>query len=132
MSPTVQSAFEEVERGLLRAIVLAGDDLLFERADDYRCQSLSWLIVKPIDGLPEVPLQIGEIDGAGNTRWSLPTAFPSTSDMEFEFFDFFDWYPYGIVDFPYVRVRVVNFPQRNNVLSFMALIEPRYCRFFLA
>jgi hypothetical protein len=130
MSPEVQEAFEEVERGLLRGIVLAPVGLS-ERAGEYRKKPLSWLVVELADGVQELPLQLGEVDGVGNTRWNMPVVLPMEGRASFEFFDFFDWHPYGVVDLPYVRARVVDLPGKPDSRGSMALIEQRYCRFLI-
>lgn len=128
MSPEIQEAFEQVEAGLLRAIVLAPLGVS-ERANEYRTKSLSWLIVKPADYLQECPVQIGERESSGNTTWGTPVSLAVDGRATFEFFDFFDWYPYGLIDLPYVRVRVDSLPSHPTAQGLLALIEQRYCRF---
>ena len=130
MSPEIQDAFEKVEHGLLQVIVLAPLGIS-DRADEYRRKPLSWLVVQPSDGVRECPLQFGEVDGAGNTRWSVPIVLSTEGNVVFEFFDFFDWYPYGSIDLPYVRVLVRDLPSKPEAQGLMALIEQRHCRFLL-
>jgi hypothetical protein len=130
MSLEIQEAFEEVERGLLRGIVLASAGLT-ERAGEYRQKPLSWLMVELADGVQELPLQFGEVDEIGNTRWKIPVVLPMGGRARFEFFDFFDWNPYGMIDLPYVRARVVDLPGKPDAQGSMALIEQRYCRFLI-
>ncbi|MDR2260031.1 MAG: hypothetical protein LBE06_03675 [Azoarcus sp.] len=130
MSPQIQMAFEEVERGLLRGIVLAAVGLS-ERASEYRQRPLPWLVVEPIKETRELPLQLGKVDDEGNTRWGMPIALSITGRTVFEFFDFFDWYPYGMVDLPYIRARVFDLPSKPDSRGSIVLIEQRYCRFLV-
>jgi hypothetical protein len=132
MSPEIQEAFGEVERGLLRGIVLAPMGLS-ERASEYRQKPLSWLVVEPADEVRELPLQLGKIDDIGNTYWSLPLVLPIKGYVSFQFFDFFDWcHTYGILDMPYIRARVIDLPGKPENCGSIALIKQYYCRFFIA
>lgn len=128
MSPEVQESFEEVERGLFGGIVLAPLGLS-SRASEYRKTPLSWLIISPSAEAQEIPMQFGEVDSLGNTSWRMPTVQPVDASTSFEFFDFFDWYPYGVVDLPYVRARVADLPSAPDTRGKMALIEQRFCQF---
>jgi hypothetical protein len=128
MSPEIQEAFAQVEVGLLCAIVLAPLGAS-ERASEYRKKPLSWLIVKPADYLHECRMQIGERESSGNMRWGMPVSLAVDDRTTFEFFDFFDWDPYGIIDLPYVRVRIGSLPSNTTAQGSLALIEQRYCRF---
>ena len=82
MSPEIQVAFEEVEHGLLRVIVLVPLGIS-DRADEYRRQPLSWLVVQPSDGVRDCPLQFGEVDSAGNTRWGMPVVLSTAGNVVF-------------------------------------------------
>jgi hypothetical protein len=85
--------------------------------------------VQPISGLQELPLQFGEVDELANIRWGMPVVIPVRNRTAFEFYDFFDWSPCGMIDLPYVRVRVRNLPRIANAQGSLALIEQQYCRF---
>lgn len=128
MSPDVQEAFGEIERGLFRGIVLTPLGVA-DRADEYRSKPLPWLLAQPQGDLSECPLQFGEVDANGNTRWGSPVQLPMTKLIAFEFFDFFDWDPYGVIDLPYVRARVRDLPSKADVPGSIVLIEQRNCEF---
>lgn len=130
MSPEIQEAFGEIDQGLMRGIVLAPLGMA-NRSNEYRRGPLSWLVVQPSEHLQEWSVQYGEVDAAGNTRWSMPLVLPTTGQIVFEFFDFFDWRPYGVIDLPYVRVRIRDLPSRPDLQGLMALVPQRYCRFEL-
>lgn len=128
MSPEMQDAFSQIERGLFAAIVLSSLNVS-KRAEEYREQPLSWLILEPASELTEWPVQFGDIDGTGNTTWQLPSVIDVKEGMIFEFFDFFDWNAFGFVDFPYVRARVRATKVTTPLQGAVALIEQRLCRF---
>jgi len=131
MSADIQEAFNNVEIGLFQAIVLSPLGI-FERAREYRKHPLSFIIVKPVSELREVPMQIGSRDAKNNIKWGMPISIDAQSDMTLEFYDFFDWYSYGHIDLPYVRVRVRDLPGQNKLQGNIALIEQHVCRFFFS
>lgn len=131
MSPEIQEAFSSVEIGLFKSIVLAPFDA-FDKAKEYRQHPLPFIIVKPAKGLSELPLQIGEIDNNGNTVWKLPTSIKVHAATHFEFYDYFDWYPYGFIDLPYVRARFRDVSANGDLQGKIALIEQSLCQFFFA
>lgn len=65
MSPEIQSAFESVELGLFQVLVLTPLGA-FDRADQYRRQPLPFILVKPAQGLRDLPIQVGERDDRGD------------------------------------------------------------------
>ena len=87
MSPDIQEAFGQVERGLFRAIVLAPLGVS-ERVKEYREKPLSWIVVTPSEHLEECPVQIGERDSSGNTTWGMPISLSVDDSVTFDFFDF--------------------------------------------
>lgn len=128
MSPEIQSAFESVEIGLFQAIVLTPLGMS-GRIDEYRRQSLSFILVKPLNELSDLPLRVGMNDERGNTIWEMPVSVSVDNQSVFEFFDYFDWYPYGYIDFPFVRARVVSLPSQPSLQGAMVLIEQAHCHF---
>jgi hypothetical protein len=128
MSPDVQEAFAQVEKGLFAATVLLPLGVP-DRVSEYRAGPLSWIVVSPVEGLPEMPVQVGARDGRGNMKWAPSIKVPVDDRLGFEFFDFFDWYPYGRIDLSYVRVRIRQLPSHPDAQGSMALIEQRHCRF---
>ncbi len=128
MSAEIQRAFENIELGLFQALVLTPLGA-YDRADQYRKKALPFILVKPANGLCDLPLQVGERDDRGNTTWGMPISVSVDDQSTFEFFDYFDWYPYGYVDLPYVRARVASLPSRPSLQGAMVLIEQIHCRF---
>lgn len=128
MSPEVQRAFESVEIGLFQVLVLTPLDM-FDRYDQYRQQPLSFIQVQPTRTINELPLQVGKRDVNGNTVWEMPISVSVDDQSTFEFFDYFDWNPYGYIDLPYVRARVASLPSQPSLQGSMVLIEQTYCRF---
>ena len=128
MAPDIQSAFESIELGLFQALVLIplGKS---DTIDQYRRQALPFILVRPADGLCDLPLQVGERDANGNVSWDTPISISVDDQVSFEFFDYFDWYPYGYMDLPYVRARVASLPSQPNLQGAMVLIQQIYCRF---
>lgn len=128
MSSEMQEAFNSVEIGLFQAIVLAPLGI-FDKAKEYRKHPLPFIIVKPTEELLEMPLQFGEVDVSGNTVWAMPTSVKVQPDMAFEFYDFFDWRPYGYIDLPYTRARLRVLPGQEDPQGKVVLIEQHVCRF---
>lgn len=131
MSPEMQDAFEHVELGLFQAIVLTPMGA-FDRADLYRRQPLPFILAKPQKERRELPLRVGVRDENGNTSWETPISVSVDSRSAFEFLDFFDWYPYGYIDLPYVRARVASLASEPSLEGAMVLIEQIHCRFCFA
>lgn len=132
-SPEVQEAFEHVEKGLFLSIVLIPLGAI-DRVDDYREKPLSWLVIRPPGHLRDLPLQLGRREKSGNTIWDTPISVRLSGKdcAAFEFYDFFDWRPFGVIDLPLVRSRVAALPGQPNASGSLALIEQRHCRFLFA
>jgi len=128
MSPEIQNAFEHVELGLFQAIVLTPMGAL-DRTDLYRKQPLPFILAKPHKVHRELPLQVGMRDENGNTSWATSITVSVDSQSSFEFFEFFDWYPYGYIDLPYVKARVASLESKPSLEGSMVLIEQVYCCF---
>jgi hypothetical protein len=128
MSPDIQMAFSQIERGLFSAIVLNPLGMT-ERVVEYRKKSLSWILVTPFDYLDTYPVQFGTRDSSGNIIWSLPTSIAVDDNRTFEFFDFFDWYPYGFIDLSYIRAQVNPSTDQSNTQGSLVLIKQQYCHF---
>ncbi len=128
MSPEIQEAFGYVELGLFQAIVLSPLDA-DKRAKEYRKHPLSFILVRPIEHLLELPIQFGERESSGNVKWTMPISVVVDNQARIEFFDFFDWRPYGHVDLPLVRARIAALPSKPSEQGALALIEQHNCRF---
>ena len=130
MSPETQEAFSSIERALLRVLVLAPHGV-GDLADSYRLRVLSSVLVKPAYAPGEMPIRFGLRDQNRNVVWDEETTIKVDDSTQFHFFDFFDWYPYGYVDLPFVRAR--GLPQIGNESNEgkLILIEQRHCQFML-
>jgi hypothetical protein len=102
MSPETQEAFSSIERALLRVLVLAPHGV-GDLADTYRLRVLSSVLVKPAYIPGEMPIRFGLRDPNRNVIWNEEITIKVDEGTQFHFFDFFDWYPYGYVDLPFVR-----------------------------
>lgn len=127
MSPEIQDAFALVEEGLFSAIVLIPLGIP-ERASEYRKHPLSFILVKPAEYLQKFPLRVCKREENGNTTVEEPISISVDEQSAFEFFDYFDWYPYGHIDLPYVRARVASLPSQPSLQGAMVLIEQIHCR----
>ncbi|HCT39890.1 MAG TPA: hypothetical protein DF427_01655 [Moraxellaceae bacterium] len=130
ISPETQEAFSSIERALLRVLVLAPHGV-GDLADSYRLRVLPSILVSPTYIPGEMPIRFGLRDANKNVVWDEETLIKIDDSTRFHFFDFFDWYQYGHVDLPFVRVRCI--PQTGDEAneSTPALIEQRYCQFML-
>ena len=130
MSPETQDAFSSIERALLRVLVLAPHGV-GELADSYRLRVSSNILIKPARSLMEMPIQFGHKEPNGNIVWDTETMLKVDTGTQFGFFDFFDWYPYGRVDLPFVRARELPNTDEKSLGGKIALIEQVYCQFML-
>lgn len=131
MSPETQEAFSSIERALLRVLVLAPHGV-GDLADSYRLRVLPSILVKPAYIPSEMPIRFGLRDANRNVVWDEETLIKVDDSTQFHFFDFFDWYPYGHVDLPFVRAQYTPQTGDESNESKPALIEQRYCQFMLA
>ncbi|MEG2803785.1 hypothetical protein [Stenotrophomonas sp.] len=115
----VEDAFHDIERALLRSMVLDGS----AAADHYRQSAIGGLFVKPKLGYPEVPVQLASAGIEGNTYWSKVELVVAADLPDLEFVDFFDWMHYGYIDHGIVRAVERGSGRR-------VLIENRYCDFW--
>ena len=127
----MQEAYTLVEIGLFRAIVLVPLSAA-ELGDEYRRQPLSWLLVGPAASVRELPIQIGTLREGGSTSYAEEIALVVDDTIELEFCEFFEWDPYGYLDLPYVKVRIVKLPNLPSAEGSFALIRQTYCRFLFA
>jgi hypothetical protein len=130
MSSETQEAFSNIERALLRVIVLAPYGM-GDLADSYRLRTLLDILIKPARSLVEIPIRFGHSEPNGNIIWDIETALKVVEDTQFCFFDFFDWNPYGHVDLPFVRVRELPYTGNKSLGGKIALIEQIHCEFML-
>ncbi|MES2740063.1 MAG: hypothetical protein V4754_03825 [Pseudomonadota bacterium] len=130
MSSETQEAFSDIEHALLRVLVLAPHGM-GDLARSYRLGVFSNILIQPMYVPGEIPIQFGHKEPNGNTAWDVETIFKVDEETMFYFFDFFDWYPYGHLDLPFVRVRIL--PQVDDQArgGKIALIEQRHCKFML-
>ena len=130
MSSETQEAFSDIERALLRVLVLAPHGM-GDLADSYRLRVFSNILIKPARSLVEMPIQFGHKEPNQNIVWDVETMLKVDEDTQFCFFDFFDWYPYGHVDLPFVRVRELPHADDKSLGGKIALIEQIHCKFML-
>lgn len=131
MSSETQEAFSEIEKALLRVLVLSPHGV-GELAASYRSRVLSNIVVKPARALKDLPIQYGQREPNGNFVWDIAKTIPVDENTQFGFFDFFDWYPYGYVDLPFVRVRSLPQTENEPFGGKVALIEQTHCVFMLS
>jgi hypothetical protein len=130
MSSETQEAFSNIERALLRVLVLSPHGM-GDLADSYRLRVLSNVLIKPAYAPGELPIHFGHKEQNGNIVWDVETTLRVDEDTQFHFFDFFDWYPYGHVDLPFVRVRALPHADDKSPSGKIALIAQRHCKFIL-
>jgi len=117
----IEEAFDNIERELLRCLVFDG------RSDDvreYRKQGLENLVVRPAEGLTEVPIQSGTKQGNGNIVWQEAEMVAIDRFPDLRFFDFFDWSHYGSIDYGLVRA-----VEHGNARP--ALLPHMYCTYWV-
>ncbi len=130
MSPEAQEAFSDIERALLRVLVLAPHGMS-DLADLYRLRVLSNILIQPVSVPGEMPIRFGHKEPNGNVIWDIETTIKVNEDTQFHFFDFFDWYPYGYLDLPFIRARMFPHVDDQTREGKIALIEQRHCKFML-
>ena len=130
MSSDTQAAFSNIERALLRVLILAPHGM-GELADSYRLQVFSKILIQPMYVPGEMSIQFGHKEPNGNTVYDAETILKVDERTQFHFYDFFDWYPYGHVDLPFVRARMLPRTGEQAPGGEIALIEQRHCKFML-
>lgn len=128
MSAETQEAFSDIERALLRVLVL-GPHGMGDIADEYRVRVLHEILVQPMYEPGELPIRFGTREPNGTLAWDEEATVKVDASTQFHFYDFFDWYPYGYVDLPFVRVRTPA--SLDGSSGKIALIEQRHCKFIL-
>ena len=127
-STEAQDDFSKIEQSLFRTLVLVPCGLK-GKTEEYRAAPIPWLIVRPRPGLSEWPVQFGVREN-GNMIWRARENLPSLKNVVAEFYDFFDWAPYGYIDLAYVRARVVDARLIASKGS-LVFIEHLHCEFYI-
>lgn len=115
----VEESFLQIERELLRSMVLEGS----VAADHYGRSAIGGLIVKPKAVYREVRVRFASGGSDGNAYWSESERVAAADVPVLEFMDFFEWMHYGYID--YAIVRAVECGSGRRVL-----IETMYCNFW--
>lgn len=115
----VEDSFRDIERALLRSMVLDGS----ATADHYGRSVIGGLFVRPKLVFQEVPVQFASAGLEGNTYWSKVELVAGAALPRLEFLDFFDWMHYGYIDYSIVRAVECGSGRR-------LLIENMYCDFW--
>jgi hypothetical protein len=97
----IEESFDIIERELLRCLVLGGNS---DAADNYREKPIDCLLVKLADGLNDVLIKVAKRDENGNTTWEESVLYSRDNSYQLQFYDFFDWNHFGIIEYGFVRV----------------------------
>ena len=74
-----------------------------------------------------VPIHIDSPrEGDRNHYWDHPISRLKPSDATLEFVDYFDFDHLGYRDFRYVRARICDFPEHNDLVGREALFDTDY------
>ena len=125
-----QVSFVEIERGLLKVLVLSphGMDGV---ASSYRSKPLAEILVVPRTVPGEMPVNYGQKHENGNTVWELPVNIDTDEHTLFEFYDFYDWQTFEHLDLAYVRASSIPRKTSEEKIGRIVMIEHRYCNFLL-
>ncbi|MDQ1107665.1 hypothetical protein QE424_000824 [Stenotrophomonas rhizophila] len=115
----VEDSFLQIERELLRSMVLEGSTA----ADQYGHSAIGGLIVKPKSVYREVPVRFASAGSDGNNYWSEDERVAAADIPKLDFVDFFDWTHYGYIDYAIVRAAESGSGRR-------VLIHALYCDFW--
>jgi hypothetical protein len=96
----IEESFEIIERELLRCLVLNGRGA----ADNYRKKPIDCLQVKLAGGLSEALINVAKRDENGNINWEELLLLSRDDSYQLQFYDFFDWNHFGIIEYGFVRV----------------------------
>lgn len=118
-SPVAEESFYAIEKELLRCLVFHDEPA---KADGYRKQGGEALLVRLVE---DAPVHFGSPDGRGNIVWSSPQVFEGRSEDAFLFFDFFDWFHYGVIEYDLVRAV-------DRASGAWVLLPQSSCSFFIS
>lgn len=117
----IEESFEIIERELFRCLVLEGKSYA---ADNYRKKPIGCLLVTLADGLNESLIKVAKRDENGNTIWEESVLHSRDNSYQLEFYDFFDWNHFGIIEYGFVRVV-------DSTTNRLMLLPTEACSFWL-
>ena len=120
--------YEELEMSLFWALVVSPLKLNID-VNNFRQGPFDKIEVVVKEVHQEFSLKARTEDENGTVGWSDVHNLPSSKNQVFKFIDFFDWYPYGFIDLPYIRCLIERLPQQQNLEGNFALIATEYVDF---
>jgi hypothetical protein len=123
--------FEEIDRLLFSALVL--DQLApLHPAVNFRSEVWPFLRVVAQEDSDSLAMMLSDLITGPNRSWSDRTFIKLNPDTELAFIEFFDWDQYGFVSFPYIRLKILKFPSRPDLVGREALVDSSRCRVLFA
>jgi len=117
--------YEKIDSLLFSALVLKDlrkPSLLFDKDFLFGTMPFSYLKVIPNEGLEKLGVIISNPASSSSHQWEHIDLEIDTH-TEFSFIEFFEWYRYGYVTYPYFRVRITKYDKKPDIVNWDALIE---------
>ncbi len=121
--------YMEIDRFLFLGLVLRDLDVTSYPKDlAFGISPIKEVIIRPERDRPEIPIMLEEGTERAGGVWEKEELF-SSSGLELEFIEFFEWSEREFVSYPLVKGRIVKFDDHKEYIGRRALIENMYVRF---
>ena len=129
VEPSALDDYLEIDRFLFLGLVLRDLGVTSYPKDfAFTTSPIKEVIIRPERDHPEIPIMLEEGTEGPGGRWEIREMF-SSSGLELEFIEFFEWGIYDFVSYPMVMGRIVKFDDHKEYIGRRALIETTYVRF---
>ena len=119
----------EIDRFLFLGLVLRDLGVTSYPEDfAFTTSPIKEVIIRPERDHPEIPFMLERETEDRNYYWEKKEMF-SSSGLELEFIEFFEWNEREFVSYPMVMGRIVKFDDHKEYIGRLALIETTYVRF---
>jgi len=114
--------YEEIDKLLFSALVLREIGKDMDTDFIFGQDSFPYLKIIPREGIDQIEIMTCSIE---NDRkiWSNPWMLNIAHDCQFDFIEYFEWYRYGFVSYPYYLVKITKCDTHPELLNAEALIE---------
>lgn len=121
--------YMEIDRFLFLGLVLRGLGVTSYPKDfAFTMSPIKEVIIRPKRHYSEIPFMLERETDRPGGYWELNKLY-SSSGLELEFIEFYEWSQREFVSYPRVMERIVKFDDHKEYIGRRALIENMYVRF---